>query len=234
MTTQSLSPLDRLRTCEAVIERTKGSAWDFVRALKEIKEDGLWHEATAPKGEADYANFDDYAQRRFGFGRNYANRLLKGLEVRDSVPIGTDLNEAQARELGKVPPENRERILDAAKKIGGGTVTAETIRKARESDDELSEVICGDHGQPADPQDTMDGGEWNDGSFDESPEPAKPDHAGDPVVDRIREICRSIQCWTGRKTQTVELLELIGKLFTDKDVAVARSILENIATELKQ
>jgi hypothetical protein len=130
---EALAKLDRLRQCEAIVEKTKKNAWDFVRALKEIKDDGLWHEAQAPAGEASYINFDDYAQRRFGFTRNYANRLIKGLAIQDSVPIGTDLNEAQARELGKIPSEDRAKVLSRAEEKAashGGEVTAKIIREA--------------------------------------------------------------------------------------------------------
>jgi len=139
-----LSPLDRLRECEAVINRTKKSAWDFVRALKEIKDDGLWHEAVAPPSESSYVNFDDYAQRRFGFGRNYANRLIKGLEIQVAMPIGTDLNESQARALGKVPTDDRQRVYEAAKEFAGdGPVTAKLIAEAaqgvKESEEEGDE-----------------------------------------------------------------------------------------------
>lgn len=125
--------LDHLRHCEAIVRRHTKSAWEFVRALAEIKTEHLWKHAepSGDEGDSPFANWDDYCQRRFGFTKNYANRLVNGLDTIDSVPIGTDLNEAQARELRKVPKDKREAVLDCAtEKADGKPLTAAAIRKA--------------------------------------------------------------------------------------------------------
>jgi predicted RNA-binding Zn-ribbon protein involved in translation (DUF1610 family) len=149
MTQLQTTDLDRLRHCEDVIDRTKRAAWEFVRALKEIKDGELWRASPAPDGEAGYVNFDDYCQRnpKLRFTKNYANRLLRGLEVQDAMPIGTELNEAQARELAKVPEEKRKEVYEAAVRDKDGRPTAGAIREAAdrledEPEEEAEPIHC--------------------------------------------------------------------------------------------
>jgi hypothetical protein len=199
-----LTTNSRLKECERIIERTKASAWEFVKALREIKDDQLWKEAAIPTGEAEYANFDDYAQRRFGFGRNYANRLIKGLDVIESVPIGTELNEGQARELAKVPKDDREKVLDwAAEKAEGKPFTAKAIREA------AAEVLEAEPEEEDDEEQT----DYDDFGVVESHEHAEPEPDDDAPQSELENLCEHIEWWQHKH---------------DKGDCVMRALLESV------
>lgn len=57
---------------------------------------------------ADYATFEDYCRVRWRISKTHANRLIDSAEVAENLtPLGVMLptNEAQARPLAQLPPE---------------------------------------------------------------------------------------------------------------------------------
>lgn len=91
-----------LRECERVIERGQAEFIAVGQALATIKADRLYRQT--------HRTFDAYCRERWGFSKTQANRLVHASEVvAEMAPIGTKpANEAQARELARVPPEQRE------------------------------------------------------------------------------------------------------------------------------
>lgn len=82
------SPRERLRECEAVIERGMSSFIEVGNALAEIRDSGLYLEFAA--------TFEAYCRDRWSMGRNYANKLIGAAAVGTTVPIES---ERTAREL---------------------------------------------------------------------------------------------------------------------------------------
>src|SRR5574340_954971 len=91
-----------LARCEATIERGQETFLRVGQALAEIR-DGKLYRAT-------HKRFEDYCQERWSFQRNYANKLIQAAKTVDD--LGTTVptkpsNEAQARELGRLPEAQR-------------------------------------------------------------------------------------------------------------------------------
>jgi len=78
-------------------------------ALAEIRDSRLYR--------ADHATFEDYCQKKWGWRRDYCDKLIQGAAVVKALPervhtiVGT---ETQARELAKVEPERRVAVLEKA------------------------------------------------------------------------------------------------------------------------
>lgn len=78
-----------------------------------------------------YSTFEDYCQERHGWTRQRGNQLIDAAKVVGTLTTNVDtLNEAQARELGRVPEPLRAEVLEHASE--GGHLTADKIRRARE------------------------------------------------------------------------------------------------------
>jgi hypothetical protein len=88
-------------------------------ALLEIRERRLYRE--------QFSRFEDYCQDRWNWSRAHAYRLIDAAQVVHNVsPIGdTPKNEAQARELVKLPPEEQREV---AATVDFRTATAAEIR----------------------------------------------------------------------------------------------------------
>jgi hypothetical protein len=127
MQEMTTSDLDRLRVCEAKINNGKQTFIEVGNALLEIRQNKLWRAAQAPIGEADYCNFADYAQRVFGFSKSTASRFISGTKMAEQFPV---VNEAQARELKRVPEDKRDAVIDAVS--ASGDITANAIRETAE------------------------------------------------------------------------------------------------------
>jgi hypothetical protein len=78
-----------------------------------------------------YGSWKQCLKEEFGHSASWACRQIKAAEVRQTLPIGNELSEAQSRELAKVPEEKREAVLDwAEEKAAGNPVTAKGIAHA--------------------------------------------------------------------------------------------------------
>lgn len=125
-------PLDviergELRIAEATIERGELTFIEVGNALLTIRDGRLYRET--------HKTFEAYCRERWGFAKSQAYRLIAAANVTAEMsPTGDKLKtESQARELGKVPAEKRESVLEWAEEKAAGTgkpVTAAGIRKA--------------------------------------------------------------------------------------------------------
>lgn len=114
-----------LATCEAIIERTKGSFIECGRALAEIRDGRKYLEG--------WKTFEEYCKDRWGWKRAHAYRMIEAASTMSPMGDKTDTdvkpgNERQARELAHVEPEQREAVMAAA--AAAGPVTAAGIRTA--------------------------------------------------------------------------------------------------------
>ena len=91
--------LDRLALLEQRIERNVA---DVGAALAEIRDQRLYR--------AQYGTFEDYCQTRWGWGANYARKMITASEVQ--AQIGTIVPEGVTREL--VPLRKEPERLQAA------------------------------------------------------------------------------------------------------------------------
>lgn len=95
----------RLEELETVIQRGLATFVEVGTALAEVRDDRLY------RGE--FGTFEDYCRDRWGFTDGQGRRYIRSAEVvgqlAETVPIGTVLPtaEAQARELARVPEEER-------------------------------------------------------------------------------------------------------------------------------
>ena len=127
-------PLDvierrELRQAEAAIEAGQQTFIEVGTALMGIRDGKLYRE--------QHKTFEAYCKERWGIERNYANKLIAGTQVVNKMvdEMGTVVpisNEAQARELGKVPEEQRGGVLERATEAAGGQPTARHIKEAAE------------------------------------------------------------------------------------------------------
>src|SRR5262249_31644179 len=110
----------RLVELEAVIGRGLKSFAEVGLALKEIRDSRLYR--------GQHKTFEGYGRRRWGMGRRYANRTIEAAGiVKDLGPNGPT-NEAQARELVPLSPEQR-RLVWAEATTDGQPPTAKRVRK---------------------------------------------------------------------------------------------------------
>lgn len=113
---------EALITHEAVIERGVRTFIEVGEALLAIREQRLYR--------VNFDTFEEYCRERWGFSDNYARRLILSSDVVKSVPMGTVTTERQARELARVPVEERPAVIERATGATGGKLTAAAIRQA--------------------------------------------------------------------------------------------------------
>lgn len=112
---------------EHVIENGKRTFVSVGLALEEIRQNKLYRE--------QYPTFEEYCQKRWGWGARRGRQLINSALVAESLPkqMGTIvpiLNEAQARAIAQVPEEDRTKVLKLAEKAGD--MTAAAIAEAAE------------------------------------------------------------------------------------------------------
>lgn len=96
----------RLAALEGVIDAGKRTFVEVGKALAEIRDSKLYRET--------HTSFDAYCKERWSWGKTYAYRLIEASAIKES-PIGNHIaNEAQAREVAKVPEEQRPAVVAAA------------------------------------------------------------------------------------------------------------------------
>ena len=128
---QRTAETSKLAELEEVVERGLGTFVEVGEALLKIRDERLYR--------ADHATMEEYCRKRWGMGRRYANRVIEAASIVTGLgPIGPKpQNEAQARALGKAPPEKRPEIMAAV----GGKPTAEAIEAEVAKRKPLLEVV---------------------------------------------------------------------------------------------
>jgi hypothetical protein len=112
---------DERNQLEAVITSGIKTFVEVGTALLTIAEKRLYRET--------HGSFEPYCQEKWGMSARQAYRLCEAATVVKSLPKNCDqlvTNEAQARELARVPAEKREAVLVKA----GTNPTAKAIRQA--------------------------------------------------------------------------------------------------------
>ena len=113
-----------LRELEVVIERGLATFVDVGVALLHIRDRRLYHET--------HATFEEYCRERWGFTRERGRLLMRAAEVVAELPtivgIAPPQNEAQARELARLPAEQRGEVWQASVDAHGERVTAADVR----------------------------------------------------------------------------------------------------------
>lgn len=133
----------RLKELEHVIEEGLTTFVRVGRALQEIRNRRLYRET--------HRTFEDYCRERFGIGRHYAYRQIRGAEITavlddvdscqqtDRLPA----NEAQARPLTTVEPMEARRAWAMAVEAAGdsqptSSEVAAAVRRVTENEDAVS------------------------------------------------------------------------------------------------
>jgi hypothetical protein len=95
----------RLAALEAVIERGMQAFMEVGTALLEIRGKRLYR-------AQGFKTFEDYCRARWKMSQPHAQRMIDASEVAQNlIPIGiTPKNEAQARELAHLPPEQQREV----------------------------------------------------------------------------------------------------------------------------
>lgn len=138
-----------LEDCEAIIERGLVTFIDVGTALLQIRDERLYRQ--------EYRDFETYCQHRWAMTRRHANRLIDAAGVAEVLgPVGPKpVNEAQARELGKVKgnsdPDAMAKVWAEAQEQANGFPTAADIAGTRDrlypkpkptfSDDDLDDHV---------------------------------------------------------------------------------------------
>jgi hypothetical protein len=129
-----------LRTLEQTIESGIAGFREVGRALKRIRDRRMYLHPEPETGDVTefrYESWQAYCRGRWHWTARHANRLIVACEAgRFLGPIGpenipasrTVRNEAQARELLRVPPRLRRPLLQQLQ--GAGRPTARAIRQA--------------------------------------------------------------------------------------------------------
>jgi hypothetical protein len=117
-----------LTQLEKTIQAGQQAFFEVGAALKEIRDSRFYRD--------EFKTFEEYCQKRLGFGRHLANRQIAAVECRNElVPIGTMLpaNESQCRSLTKLGAGDRQdawrKVLDRAPENGDGEkqITAKLV-----------------------------------------------------------------------------------------------------------
>jgi phage N-6-adenine-methyltransferase len=120
-----------LAECEAVIERNLTVFYETGQALLKIR-DGRLYRVT-------HGTFEEYCRERWGWGRNYTNKVIMASEVVGNLSSGYNCTqvpatESQARELASLEPEQQREVWQKAVETApNGHVTAAHVRETRES-----------------------------------------------------------------------------------------------------
>ena len=141
LTNLTVAEKHELLALELIIKDGIRTFHEVGRALCHIRDKKL-HRLT-------HANFESYCQERWNFSVSYAYRLIAAAEVVDNVsPIGDIPNEAQARQIGKVAPQQQAKVWQQAQAQADGPPTAARLEQLtrkmldRLSPEEQQEVVC--------------------------------------------------------------------------------------------
>lgn len=116
-----------LTDLEGVIDRGIQTFVEVGAALSLIREKRLYR--------ASHETFEDYCKERWGWTDRRARQLMAASKAVTGLETGTVVpptNEAQARELVRVPEEKRAEVWEEAVRESGGNPTANAVKKAAE------------------------------------------------------------------------------------------------------
>src|SRR5215831_235893 len=112
----------RLSELEKVIAKGKKTFVEVGLALAEIRDLRLY--------KREYSSFSEYCREKWGWSRPYCTQLITAAAVVESLPadkVVAIATESQARELAKIPVEQRAGVVQAI--AGEGKpVTAAAIK----------------------------------------------------------------------------------------------------------
>jgi uncharacterized Zn-finger protein len=124
LTPAKIADLERL---ENIIEKGKKTFIEVGNALQQIQLFKLY--------QRDYDTWEAYCQGRWGFTRQRANQIMHAAEIVQSLPqsVSTTVDisgERAAREIVKLPVDNRAAVVHEASR--NGSVTGPSVRRAAE------------------------------------------------------------------------------------------------------
>ena len=126
---EKLSPQEQydFQRAEQVIRTNLKAFMEVGGALVKIRDSRLYRES--------HATFEQYCKDKWGFSRNYANKMIAAAAVVDNLgtTVPTPQNEAQARPLTKLPVIEQAAAWTKATEIAkdeGRKVTADDVEKA--------------------------------------------------------------------------------------------------------
>lgn len=124
-TESNLTPVERckLENLTLVIREKKRVFVEVGRALMQIRDERLYRE--------QYSSFEDFCRAEFDFDRTYASRPIKAAKTDELLPIGNKVpNEAIARELGRLPEDERAEVWEQATTLAKpDEPTAQLVRR---------------------------------------------------------------------------------------------------------
>ncbi|MFD5508170.1 hypothetical protein ACFWIB_10400 [Streptomyces sp. NPDC127051] len=140
-----------LAQLEGVIERGMNTFVEVGNALAAIQERKLYR--------SGHVTFEAYCKGRWNMGRSYAYRMIASAETVSPIgdtglPVPT--NEAQARELARVPEPQRVDIWRETVERTGGQPTAAAVRETYAA--RTAEVI---DAEVVEDEDLLAGGDWH-------------------------------------------------------------------------
>lgn len=119
---------EALAQLETTIERGLSTFLEVGEALWKIREGKLYRQ--------HHKTFEAYCQKKWGIGKARAYQLMNAAETVKSLPcerstiVDKITTESQARELAKVPADERPKVLQRALAEGDGKLTATAIARA--------------------------------------------------------------------------------------------------------
>jgi len=123
---EALTVIERnnLAELEETIQKHLSAFYEVGFALMQIRDNRLYREA--------YTTFEAYCKEKWGFERNYANKLIRASEVVDNlgtvVPIPTSERSIRPLTIIKDPEEQREVYQKAVETAPEGKVTAQHVK----------------------------------------------------------------------------------------------------------
>jgi hypothetical protein len=133
MTALTTAESRQLASHEETIRRELDSFVKVGNALMAIREGKLYR--------AEFATFSDYCTSRWGLTKTHCNRLISAARVVEQMaPTGvTPPNERQARELGRLPEDQRAETWREVVEQTDGKPTARDVHEAVE--ERIAKVI---------------------------------------------------------------------------------------------
>jgi hypothetical protein len=124
-TTLSTEEKSSLERCEQVIERGLATFIEVGAAMYEIQSQRLYRQ--------EHGSFEAYLSSRWSFKRAHAYRLINAYRVLETIrdEDGKELTESHARQLARLPQDQRTEALRRAKELAGEkSRTAKHIQQA--------------------------------------------------------------------------------------------------------
>lgn len=125
-----------LAEAEERIERGLATFVEVGEALLTIRDMRLYR--------AEYRTFEDYCRERWGFSYQRAHQMISAADVVSTI-VETGLpapsNEGQARELARVPEEQRAEVWRETIERTGGKPTAAAIREIAQAEQPATDVL---------------------------------------------------------------------------------------------